>query len=90
MLLQGADLIVDFNVNAEIGGSLVDYCGERGVPVIGIDVKYVGVDGEEGWFFGANNQQAGEVAGEGLAKAIKEKGASGYRVADGIKSRPPR
>ena len=72
MLLQGADLIVDFNVNAEIGGSLVDYCGAQGVPVIGIDVKYVGVDGEEGWFFGANNQQAGEVAGEGLAKAIKE------------------
>jgi ribose transport system substrate-binding protein len=72
MLLQGADIIVDFNVNAEIGGSLVDYCGAKGVPVIGIDVKYVGVDGDEGWFFGANNQEAGEVAGEGLAKAIKE------------------
>lgn len=72
MLLQGADLIVDFNVNAEIGGSLVDYCGERGVPVIGIDVLYTAPDGEQGWFFGADNQQAGEVCGEGLAKAIKE------------------
>ncbi|MFP4564588.1 MAG: sugar ABC transporter substrate-binding protein [Spirochaetia bacterium] len=72
MLLQGADIIVDFNVNAEIGGSLVDYCGAQGVPVIGIDVQYVGVDGDEAWFFGANNQEAGEVAGEGLAKAIKE------------------
>jgi ribose transport system substrate-binding protein len=71
MLLQGADIIVDFNVNAEIGGSLVDYCGEEGVSVIGIDVLYTGLDGETGWFFGANNQVAGEVAGEGLAKAIK-------------------
>jgi ABC-type sugar transport system substrate-binding protein len=73
MLLQGADIIVDFNVNAEIGGSLVDYCGEKGVSVIGIDVAYTGINGDQGWFFGANNQMAGEVAGEGLAKAIKEK-----------------
>jgi ribose transport system substrate-binding protein len=73
MLLQGADIIVDFNVNAEIGGSLVDYCGERGVPVIGIDVAYTGLNGEQAWFFGANNQMAGYVAGEGLAKAIKQK-----------------
>lgn len=73
MLIQGADVIVDFNVNAEIGGSLVDYCGEKGVPVIGIDVSYIGATGEQGYFFGANNQMAGEVAGEGLAKAINEK-----------------
>ena len=73
LLLQGADIIVDFNVNAEIGGSLVDYCGERGVSVIGIDVLYTGIDGETGWFFGANNQMAGEVAGEGLAAEIKER-----------------
>ena len=72
MLVQGADIIVDFNVNAEAGGSLVDYCAEQGVPVIGIDVAYTGATGERGWFFGANNQMAGEVAGEGLAKAIKE------------------
>ena len=73
LLLQGADIIVDFNVNAEIGGSLVDYCGEKGVSVIGIDVLYTGIDGETGWFFGANNQLAGEVAGEGLAAEIKER-----------------
>ena len=72
MLLQGADIIVDFNVNAEVGGSLVDYCGEKGVPVIGIDVGYTSPSGEQAWFFGANNQMAGEVAGEGLAKAVKE------------------
>jgi len=70
MLVQGADIIVDFNVNAEIGGSLVDYCGEKGVPVIGIDVLYTGANGAEGYFFGANNQMAGEVCGEGLAVAI--------------------
>jgi ribose transport system substrate-binding protein len=75
MLLQGAQLIVDFNVNAQVGGSLVDYCGAKGVRVIGIDVAYKGAKGDEGWFFGANNQMAGEVAGQGLAKAIKSKWA---------------
>lgn len=73
LLVQGADIIVDFNVNAEIGGNLVDYCGAKGVPVIGIDVLYESPGGESAWFFGANNQMAGEVAGEGLAKAVREK-----------------
>lgn len=72
MLVQGADIIVDFNVNAEIGGSLVDYCAEQGVPVIGIDVLYTGAQGAEGYFFGANNQMAGEVCGVGLGEAINE------------------
>ena len=51
----------------------MDYCAEKGVSVIGIDVKYTGISGEEGWFFGANNQMAGEVCGEGLAVAINDK-----------------
>jgi ribose transport system substrate-binding protein len=71
LMLQGAQIIVDFNVNAQVGGSLVDYCGAKGVKVIGIDVAYTGAKGDQAWFFGANNQMAGEVAGQGLAKAIK-------------------
>ncbi|MCL1896019.1 MAG: substrate-binding domain-containing protein, partial [Clostridiales bacterium] len=73
LLLQGANIIVDFNCNAEIGGALVDYCGERGVPVIGIDVFYEGIYGDTSWFFGANNEAAGMIAGEGLAEGVKER-----------------
>ncbi len=76
LLLQGAQIIVDFNVNAQVGGSLVDYCGAKGVKVMGIDVMYTGAKGDQAWFFGANNQLAGEVAGKGLAKEIKAKWAS--------------
>jgi len=72
LVLQGAQIIVDFNVNAKIGGSLVDYLGKKGIPLIGIDVAYIGASGKKAWFFGANNQMAGELAGKGLAKAIKE------------------
>lgn len=73
LLNQGADIIIDFNVNAEIGGQLVDYCGEKGVPIIGVDVVYEAPSGEVAWFFGANNQMAGEVCGEGLAEAVNER-----------------
>jgi ribose transport system substrate-binding protein len=73
LVLQGAQIIVDFNVNAQIGGSLVDYLAPKNIKVIGIDVAYTGAKGDQAWFFGANNQQAGEVAGAGLAKAIKDK-----------------
>jgi len=73
LLAQGAQIIIDFNVNAEVGGNLVEYCGEKGVPVIGIDVVYTAANGDVSWFFGANNQMAGEVAGEGLAAEINER-----------------
>ena len=73
LLAQGADIIIDFNVNAEVGGNLVEYCGKKGVPVIGIDVVYTAANGDQSWFFGANNQMAGEVCGEGLAVAVKER-----------------
>ena len=72
LLAQGANIIIDFNVNAEIGGNLVDYCAEVGVPVIGIDVVYPSPTNDEvSWFFGANNQMAGETAGGGLAVGVK-------------------
>lgn len=73
LLSQGANIIIDFNVNAEVGGQLVDYCAEQGVPVIGVDVEYPAPSGEQSWFMGANNAMAGEVCGEGLAEAVNER-----------------
>jgi ABC-type sugar transport system substrate-binding protein len=72
LIAQGANIIVDFNVNAEVGGNLVDYCAAKGIPVIGIDVVYKAPSGETSWFMGANNKEAGTVAGEGLAAAVKK------------------
>ena len=70
LLLQGAQVIIDFNVNAEVGGNIVEVCAAQGVPVIGIDVKYVSRDGDESWFFGANNLESGKVAGRALAEKV--------------------
>ena len=80
MLLQGADLIVDFNVNAEIGGSLVDYCGQQGVPVIGIDVLYTAPDGEQGWFSALTISRPAKYAGKVSRKPSRNSGAENSNI----------
>lgn len=73
LLMQGADVIVDFNVNSEIGGNLVDIVREKGAKgVIGIDVEYYSVTSDDrAWFMGANNQVAGELCGQAIADYVK-------------------
>ncbi len=73
LLMQGANVIVDFNVNAEIGGNIVDIVKEKGGKgVIGIDVEYFSGNGtDRSWFMGANNQQAGELCGIAIADYVK-------------------
>jgi len=67
-LAQNVDAIVDFGVDANYGNTLVQMAAEQDVPVICIDVAYEG-----GYFFGANNAQAGTLLGEGMTKWIKER-----------------
>jgi len=72
LLMQGAQVIVDFNVNAEIGGNIVDLVKQRGgAGTISIDVFYFTADGtDQAWFMGINNQRAGELCGEAIAQAL--------------------
>ncbi len=70
LLMQGADVIIDFNCNAEIGGNIVEICKEKGVPVIGVDVEYTSAAGDTSWFMGANNQRSGELIGEAFAEEV--------------------
>lgn len=73
LLMQGAQVIVDFNVNNEIGGNIVDVVRERGgAGTISIDVEYFNAAGtDQAWFMGINNQRAGELCGEAIGDALK-------------------
>lgn len=74
LLMQGANVIVDFNVNGEIGGNIVDVVKEKGgYGVIGIDVEYISASGDKAWFVGANNQVAGELCGKAIGDYVNEK-----------------
>lgn len=76
LLMQGAQVIVDFNVNNEIGGNIVEVVKERGgAGTISIDVEYFTSDGtDQAWFMGINNQRAGELCGEAIADALVDQG----------------
>ena len=66
---QGADIIVDASILGDAGSSLAtQYKNEGKIPVVSVDNVY-----ENAYFFGVNNQGAGEAAGEYLAQKVKEK-----------------
>lgn len=66
-LAQNVDAIVDFGCDLNFGNTLVQMAAEKDVPVVCIDVAYEG-----GYFFGANNDQAGTILGEAMADWINK------------------
>lgn len=66
-VLQGADIIVEFNVNPEVGNTITKKMAEKKIPVIGVDCYYDGA-----YFWGVNNQKVGTTAGEYAAEYIKK------------------
>jgi len=69
LLMQKAQMIIDFNVNAQVGGNIVDEVASKGGKgVIGVDVEYKSAtSGKQAWFMGANNEIAGELCGQVIA-----------------------
>lgn len=67
-VLQGANIIVDFNVLPEVGNTIVESMSKKDIPVLSIDSVYDGA-----YFFGVNNQQVGETAAKYAADVINEK-----------------
>lgn len=67
-LLQGADFIIDFNVVPETGSAQAADLKEKGIPMLSIDCLYDGA-----YFFGVNNLNAGETAGNAMVAAINAK-----------------
>ncbi len=67
-IAQDVDAIVDFGTCEAPGKALYDEAKAAGIPKIDVDVP------TGGYYFGANNPMAGEVAGKALAEIIKERG----------------
>lgn len=58
LMLQGANIIVDFNVTPDAYTNLIPKMKEQGVPLLMVDTYTEGA-----YFFGANNTVAGSTAG---------------------------
>ncbi len=62
---DGADIIVDFTVLPEPGNTIAAELKQKNIPMISVDCLY-----DEAYFFGIDNQQAGEKIGRFLATQI--------------------
>jgi len=62
---DGADIIVDFTVLPEPGNTIAAELKRENIPMISVDCLY-----DEAYFFGIDNQQAGEKIGRFLATEI--------------------
>ena len=69
-ILQGVDIIIDFNFNPAGGSALVYKCNEAGIPLISYDWLY---EGENSYYVGVNNDEAGMLGGEAAVKYVDKK-----------------
>lgn len=67
LLTLGIDALIEFNVDESVAPVIMEKCNAEGIPVFAIDIPHPGST-----FFGADNQYAGEIAGEYMAQAAKE------------------
>ena len=68
LVTKGADIIIDFNVLQETGEAIAADLAKEDIPMISIDCLYDGA-----YFFGVNNQIAGETLGEYAVEAVGDK-----------------
>jgi ribose transport system substrate-binding protein len=66
LLAKKPDLVIEYQIDEQVGRRIMEKFQQANVPVIAIDIPMVGAT-----YFGVNHYQAGHVAGEGLGKWIK-------------------
>ncbi len=67
LLMQGIDVLAEFNLDASVNPVIAEKCKEAGVPVMAIDIP-VG----DAPFMGANNVEAGLLCGYALGDLANE------------------
>ncbi|MBU9739411.1 sugar ABC transporter substrate-binding protein [Diplocloster agilis] len=67
LILQGIDVLVEFNLDAAVNDTIYEKCQNAGIPVMAIDIP-VG----DAPYMGANNVLAGQLCGEALGDLVNE------------------
>ncbi len=68
LLTKDLDLIIEFQVDHDMGTIIMDKFRQAHIPVIAVDIPMVGAT-----FFGADNYRAGYLAGRALGEWIKDR-----------------
>ena len=68
MITMGVDAFIEFNVDESVAPVIMEKMNDADIPVFAIDIPHPGAA-----FFGANNLEAGKIAGRYLANMAKER-----------------
>lgn len=63
---QGLDLVIEYQIDEQVGNRIMDKFRQANIPVIAVDIPMVGAT-----FFGVDNYRAGHMAGVALGEWIK-------------------
>lgn len=72
-LTQNLDLVIEYQIDEQMGNRIMSLYQNAGVPVISVDIPMVGAT-----YFGVDNYRAGKMAGEGLGKWVRDHWAGQY------------
>ena len=64
---QELDLVIEYQIDEQIGSQIMDKFRQAGISVIAVDIPIVGAT-----YFGVDNYRAGQMAGMALTNWIKE------------------
>ena len=64
---QKLDLVIEYQIDEQVGSRIMDKFQQVGVPVIAVDIPMVGAT-----FFGVDNYRAGHMAGIALGNWLKQ------------------
>lgn len=67
MVQKGVDFVVDLNVDASVGQTIMDIFGEANIPVLAVDIALPGAP-----FFGIDSPSMGYYNGEIMAQWLKD------------------
>jgi ribose transport system substrate-binding protein len=68
LIREGVDLVIEFQTDESVAPAIASRYHEAGIPMIAIDIPHPGAT-----YFGANNYEAGLVAGRYLARWAKQR-----------------
>lgn len=80
LILQGVDVVVDFNFNPAGGTYLLEACKTAGIPLISIDLQYKTEEFGNSYYAGVNNAEAGEIAGKAAGDKAIQKFGEGAKI----------
>jgi ribose transport system substrate-binding protein len=64
---QNLDLVIEYQIDEQIGNQIMDKFRQVNIPVIAVDIPIVGAT-----YFGVDNYRAGHIAGQALGNWIKD------------------